>query len=450
MPRPKKEVLPYRFPVALETEKKVLGACLRGKEEALSELEPEDFYDSAHQATYKAAQELFTETLAVTPLTVHERSGVNLGALQSLCDQSMGFGGLELTSAVKELQRVSSLRTISLACQVATEAAGKDAKLEDIIGDLESVFYGADKAGTTEARDGAEVQSLVIQGFLNRVANGTPAGISTGLTELDRALIGLMPGKVVVIAARPAMGKTALARTIGRAVLAQGYGVIDFNLEMEPEELMERELAFQSGVNLRNLLSGKVTPDELGRIECLTGSQLEQRWFIDGHTYSIAGIRRRARILAGRMARRDIKLGLVVLDYIQLAGENGDGREQSVAAISRGCKLMAKELGCCVLALSQLNRACESRDDRRPLMSDLRESGTIEQDADVVMFVYREHQYDTSWPPEDAELIIRKQRNGPTGTVKCHYNPKLVSFENDPSVQARNHTRLGRSDEDLG
>lgn len=132
------------------------------------------------------------------------------------------------------------------------------------------------------------------------------------------------------------------------------------------------------------------------------------------------------------MARQGIKLGLVVLDYIQLAGENGDGREQSVSAISRGCKLMAKELDCTVLALSQLNRSCEFREDRRPMLSDLRESGSIEQDADWVGFVYREHMYDTSHPPEDAEFIIRKQRSGPLGTVHLLYDTKSVTFRDVP------------------
>lgn len=440
----------FRFPAALETEKRLLGACLQGREEPLSELVSDDFYDPELRKAYTAAQGLFTEGLAVTPLTVHERSGVNLEALETMF--GMGhMGPTETQTLLKELKRVSQLRTIGKACHQATQSVGKDASLEEVVGALESVLYSVDHTGSSEAKDAADVQQDVIQGFMDRVANGTPPGIPTGLRELDKAIIGLLPGKLIVVAARPAMGKTALARSIGRNVTALGYGVIDFNLEMEPEELMEREISSQAGVNLRKILTGKVTQDELGRVGAVRGTQVSERWYIDSRTYSIAGIRRRARILKARMARQGVQLGLVVIDYIQLAGENGDGREQSVAAISRGCKLMAKELGCTVMALSQLNRACEARDDRRPMMSDLRESGTIEQDADIVMFVYRESQYDPSWPQEDAELIIRKQRNGPTGTVRVHYSPKTVSFVNDQlPVQAGEHQTLGNGSEDVG
>jgi replicative DNA helicase len=200
---------------------------------------------------------------------------------------------------------------------------------------------------------------------------------------------------------------------------------------MSAAEIAERELSNQTGINLRNILAGVgIGESDQRKLDGLGGSiaALSKRWAIDDRTYSISGIRRRARIIHNRMAREGIKTGVVILDYIQLAGENGEGREQSVAAISRGCKLMAKELGCTVLALSQLNRACESRDDRRPLMSDVRESGAIEQDADVVAFVYREGMYDESVPGSLAELIIRKHRSGPTGTVHLQFNEKTASF----------------------
>jgi replicative DNA helicase len=198
---------------------------------------------------------------------------------------------------------------------------------------------------------------------------------------------------------------------------------------MQAEELLERELAFQSKTNLRKILAAKdVTPEELERIRSVVGVLEPGQWAIEDSVYNIAGIRRRARVCASRMHRAGLKIGVVIIDYLQLAGDNGEGREQSVAAISRGCKLLAKELGCTVLAISQLNRMCELRDDKRPFMSDLRESGSIEQDADIVAFVYREHIYDNSFPAEEAEVIIRKHRSGPTGTIHLKYNPQLVCF----------------------
>ncbi len=275
----------------------------------------------------------------------------------------------------------------------------------------------------------------MVADFLSRHASGGGPEISSGLRDLDRTIIGLRPGKMGVIAARPSMGKTALAGSIRRSVLAQGYGVIEFALEMSAEELLERELSFQAGLNLQKVLSAKgITPDELARVRGTvgdatgTGCLVSGRWFIDDRTYGIAGMRRKARIISGRMARQGIKVGLVVIDYLQLAGDNGEDRQQSIAAVSRGAKFMAKELGCTVLALSQLNRQCEFREDRRPMMSDLRESGSIEQDADYVAFVYREHLYDNSFPAEEAELIFRKQRSGPIGTLRLRYNPKMVTF----------------------
>jgi replicative DNA helicase len=343
----------------------------------------------------------------------------------------------QLKTLVAELRRVSGLRGIYDACSQARGSIGKDAKVEEILELLEKGLYRLDRSGATEAIDGADALSGALDELQRRIAGGGGPEISTGLKALDKAIIGLRPGKNIVIAARPGMGKTALADTIRRNVLnpdlqqGQLLGAIQFSLEMSAAEIAERELSNQTGFNLRNILAGVgIGESDQRKLDGLGGSiaALSKRWAIDDRTYSISGIRRRARIVHNRMAREGIKTGVVILDYIQLAGENGEGREQSVAAISRGCKLMAKELGCTVLALSQLNRACESRDDRRPLMSDVRESGAIEQDADVVAFVYREGMYDESVPGSLAELIIRKHRSGPTGTVHLQFNEKTASF----------------------
>lgn len=416
--------------MSLETEKKVLGCVLNGAEVPLTELTTDDFHALDHHVIWAACLDLFEANQLPLPVLVHERSGVQLEALVSLVDESSGITDKELEGFTQELKRVGALRTLARACQAAQESAGKDVKIEEVLENLESKLYSIDNQGSGEAKDASKSLDNVIKDVLERADRGGRPGISTGLGDLDKAIIALFPGKVIVLAGRPSMGKTALADTLRRNVLIQGYGVVQFSLEMDDWDLAERELASKSGINLRKLLvASGLADEEKQRIGSLAGSQVDGRWFIDDRTYSISGIRRRARILHGRMARAGIKLGLIIIDYIQLFGENGEGREQAIAAISRGCKLMAKELGCTVLALSQLNRACESRDDRRPLMSDLRESGAIEQDADIVAFVYREYMYDNSHPPEDCELILRKHRNGPLGTVHLDYNPKLVAFE---------------------
>ena len=427
-------------PSAVDSERATVGAALCSEdaaEQVCSECQEEDFYDSDCLLTFRAIRKLRDGQLAVSSVSVAELSGVGQSTTAELADKGRGLTGSQVKTLLSELQRIGNLRTLYYTCSNAVKAIRKDADIEEVYGKIEQSLYKTDRGNQSEAADGADVMLTVLDDFKTRFASGGGVTLSTGLKALDRAILGLREGKMVVIAARPSMGKTALADSIRRSVLQQGQGVIQFSLEMSREEILEREIAFQSNVNLRKVLAAKeLTDEEYGRIlsagrpDCLH----QGRWFIDDRSYSIAAIRRRARILSGRMQRGGIKTGAVVLDYIQLAGDNGDGREQSVAAISRGCKLMAKELGCTVLALSQLNRACENRDDRRPLMSDLRESGSIEQDADIVAFIYREHMYSPDVPPEEAELIIRKHRSGPTGSVRLKYNPKTVHFSDPDQV----------------
>lgn len=429
-----------RPPVATESERALIGACIHNPEVAeyvSSELNIEDFYDGQCKQAFHAIKSLTDDGLELNKVSVSERAGIALSELDGLSDRAVGLSPAQLRTLVTEVARVAGLRSVYMACSATRDSIGSDTKIEEVLEMLEKDLYKLDRAGAVEAVEGSDAITSAMNAFQSRLNGGGGPEVSTGIKALDRAIIGLRGGKNVVIAARPGMGKTALADTIRRNVLnpdmqcGQLLGAIQFSLEMSAEEIAEREIAVQSGVNLRKILAAKgLTEDELGRINGVRGAidSLQQRWFIDDRTFSIGAIRRRARILHGRMARQGVKTGVVILDYIQLAGENGDGREQSVAAISRGCKLMAKELDCTVLALSQLNRACENRDDRRPLMSDLRESGSIEQDADVVGFVYRESMYDSSVPASDAEFIIRKHRSGPTGTVRMRFDDKTASF----------------------
>ncbi len=435
MRSPKASVTPAgsgRAPTVLESEQAALGAAIRDTESSelvSAELIQSDFYGAKTQAVFKALTDLGESGLNVNPVSVSERAGLSLAEVTDLVDRAAGVNQAQLKTLISDIRRVGELRSVYLACTNAAAQVSKDSKTEDIVGLLEAGLYKLDRGAGSEAKDGLDVLGAVVADFLKRQKDGGGVEISTGLRDLDRALIGLRPGKMGVIAARPSMGKTALADTIRRAVVAQGYGAIQFSLEMDAEEVLEREIAFQSQLNLRKIMSAKdVTSEEVERVSGAGGALVHGRWFIDDRTYSIGGMRRKARIIAGRMARNKVQLGLVVVDYLQLAGDAGEDRQQSIAAISRGAKLMAKELGCTVLALSQLNRSCEYREDRRPMMSDLRESGSIEQDADWVGFVYREHMYDNSYPAEDCEFIIRKQRSGPTGTVRLAYSPKTVTF----------------------
>lgn len=282
--------------------------------------------------------------------------------------------------------------------------------------------------------DGSDVLDNVANEFLERQLGGGEPEISTGILALDRAIIGLRPKKMIVVAARPGMGKTAFAASIRRSVIEQGLVVLDFNLEMGKEELAERELSFRSDVNLRKVMAAReVSDEEVSRIANTRGILPKGFWWVYDTCFTLTDILRKARGAKKRSKKDGKKIGLVIIDYLQLLGDVGtEGRQQSVAACSRAAKILSKELDCCVIALSQLNRNCEYRDDKRPLMSDIRESGAIEQDADIIIFLYRDHVYNPGANPNEAELIIRKNRAGPIGPVKARFNPRTVNWDDLP------------------
>ncbi len=288
--------------------------------------------------------------------------------------------------------------------------------------------------------DGSDVMDSVIKSFMERHRGEGPPEISTGIKALDRAIIGLRPKKMYILAARPSMGKTAMADTIRRSVMNQGYVVCEFSLEMGSEEIGERELAFQAQINLRKVMAAREVSDaELARVVGATGTVPRGLWWVYDNCFSMDDIVRRCRAAKVRAKKEGKKIGLVVIDYLQLLSDQGtEGRQQSVSACSRMTKLLSKEMDAAVIALSQLNRNCEFREDRRPMMSDIRESGSIEQDADMVAFLYRGHIYDQTIDPGDTEFIIRKQRSGPIGTVKLKFHPRTVHFSDiDPPPVAK-------------
>jgi replicative DNA helicase len=284
--------------------------------------------------------------------------------------------------------------------------------------------------------DGSEVMDQCLNNFLERHRGEGPPEISTGIKALDRAIIGFRPKKMYVCAARPGMGKTAFKDTVRRSVIDQGYVCCDFNLEMGSDEIGERELAFRSLVSLRKVMAAReVSDEELARLMGSAGAVPRGLWWVWDNCFSMDDIRRRCLAAKVRAKREGKKIGLVVIDYLQLMGDQGtEGRQQSVSACSRMIKILSKEMDCAVLALSQLNRQCDYREDHRPLMADIRESGSIEQDADTIMFIYRDSEYNAEISKEETELIIRKQRAGPTGTVRIRFNPRTVHFDDFPSI----------------
>jgi replicative DNA helicase len=256
-------------------------------------------------------------------------------------------------------------------------------------------------------------------------------GVPTGFTDMDNMTSGLQPGDLVIVAGRPSMGKTAFSLNIGEHVAVdQGLPVAVFSMEMGANQLALRLLSSVGRLDQQRLRTGRLQTEDWPKLTAGIQRMQDAQLFID-ETPALNALELRAR--ARRLARQCGKLGLIIIDYLQLmsATTSGENRATEISEISRSLKALAKELDCPVIALSQLNRSLEQRPNKRPVMSDLRESGAIEQDADVILFIYRDEVYNPdSQDKGSAEIIIGKQRNGPIGTVRLTFLRELTKFEN--------------------
>lgn len=440
-------------PYSNEAENSLLGSFLldpRSWDLVSDKVLPEHFYRHEHRLIYQAMTALAQEGLAVDVVSVFER-------LQRM-NQAQEAGGLPYLNALAQF--VPNSANILRYCDIVREYAILR-KMRDAGNDIVANATNPGPREITELLAEAEQQILKIgqeATGINLQTKSFPAlvadaineiqemadsgdefgGVPTGYVDVDRMTNGLHPGDLLILAARPAMGKTSLALNIAENVaLAQGLPVVVFSMEMGAAQLTKRILSSVSRVDQTRLRTAKLNDDDWSRLvegtEKLRNVQME---IDETPGMTIAQMRAAAR----RYARRHGQLGLVVVDYIQLMSGSNSGSDENrvsqLAEISRGLKFMAKELGCTVLALSQLNRGVETRGDKRPLMSDLRESGALEQDADLIWFIYRDDYYnkDQSKEPGVAELIIAKHRNGPTGTVKLTFIDQLTRFENIGSL----------------
>ena len=311
--------------------------------------------------------------------------------------------------------------------------------MSQILDEAESRIF---RIGEEGSRGGAGFQAMdkLVQALIDRVqeleANGSEdvTGIRTGFYDLDRMTAGLQKGDLIVLAARPSMGKTAFALNIAEHVAVQeGLPVAVFSMEMGASQLALRVVGSLGRIDQQHLRTGRLRDDEWERLPEAASKLSEAPMFIDETPgLNPAELRARARRLARQYGGT---LGLIVIDYLQLMSGSSNSSEENRATvlgeISRGMKGLAKELQCPVIALSKLNRSVETRPDKRPMMSDLRESGAIEQDADVIMFIYRDDYYNKdSKEPGVAEIVLAKQRNGPVGTVKLTFLKPLTRFDN--------------------
>ena len=465
------------IPCNIEAEQALLGAILfdnAAYERITDRLQGRHFFEPFHQRLYSAMEEYIRKGQLAEPIVLQERfrrdpAFDQLGGLSYLADL---VGRAPPSANAPDYARVIydlALRRdlIRIGGDIASEAmTDVDRDAREQIEIAEQQLYTLAESGATSS--GFQTFADALHGAVEMTAeafnrDGGLAGVSTGLTDLDKKLGGLHPSDLLILAGRPSMGKTALATNIafnvarnyawepqadGTRKTVRGGVVAFFSLEMSAEQLALRLLADASGVSGDRLRKGEIDAAEFGRVRDAALEIQESPLFIDATGgLSISKLTARARRL-----KRQAGLDLIIVDYLQLVtaseGKKGEGRVQEVSEITMGLKALAKELGLPVIALSQLSRQVESRDDKRPQLSDLRESGSIEQDADAVMFVYREAYYKgraeprlgtpehLSWQEEMdnirhiAEVIIGKQRHGPIGTVRLSFNDDLTKFGN--------------------
>jgi replicative DNA helicase len=328
-------------------------------------------------------------------------------------------------------------KLVTASDEIATHAFNTQGRpVEKILDEAEQKIFNIGEEGSRLKQGFQSMETLVVD-LMDRVQEMADnpndiTGVPTGFYDLDRMTSGLQAGDLVVLAARPSMGKTAFAINIAEHVaLNEGLPVAVFSMEMGAAQLAVRVVGSIGRIDQGHLRSGKLTDEEWPRLT----DAIERLRTVSLHIDETPGLTTsELRANARRLARRCGKLGLIVVDYLQLmsgsSGSDGDNRATELGEISRGLKMLAKELQCPVIALSQLNRGVEQRTDKRPMMSDLRESGAIEQDADIIMFIYRDDYYNKdSKDPGVAEIIIGKQRNGPTGAVRLTFLKPLTRFE---------------------
>ena len=441
---------------SINIERAVLSSIFFNPEEledVLGVLKPKDFYLPAHKAIFEAIVKLHSEDMPIDEDFVRNRvdkKDVNDGVLLEI----LSANPITNTAAyVKEIKDASVKRELAtLATTIKKVAIEDEISANEALDTIQGELYKiSTNSATSELKDMQTVTSdtLAYIEKMKKLGNRYLIGQTTGFEALDKKTTGFNEGDLVIIAARTAMGKTALVLNMALKNVEQKKGVIFFSLEMPAEQLMLRMLAAKTSIPLQNLRKGDMDDKEWSILSAAFDDLNSKKLFVDdGGSININQLRARVRKLA---QIQENNISLVIIDYLQLMqGLGNKDRHQEVSDISRGLKMLARELKIPIVALSQLNRGLESRPDKRPMLSDLRESGAIEQDADIIMFVYRDDVYKQrdearkekeakdkgedykskfiDKPIEEAEIIIGKQRNGPIGTVKLDFHKALTKF----------------------
>jgi len=442
------------LPANVDAEKTILGAILldnAAHAEAAEVLKPDDFSLDSHRRIFLRMSELVDSGRAVDIVTLANELAryKEVEAVGGVAYLASLTEGLPRRPVIEDYIRIvkdkSMLRRLMGICSAAIAKAADQS--EDALGVLDATESQLLEVSEAGLKQGLQPIDIIVRDSFGSIDNlykqsREVTGLATGFYELDRMTSGFQKGELIIIAARPSMGKTALAINIAQNAAVQHHATVAiFSLEMNKESLLRRMLATQARVDQRHLQTGFLGREDQGKLQTALGMLVDARIYIDDSAgATLAEMRAKAR----RLRQNAGGLDLIMVDYLQLmsaslpgAGRKGyENRTQEVSAISRGLKAMAKELNVPVVALSQLSRASERRgDDKRPMLSDLRESGSIEQDADLVAFIHRDSYYNrdeemTESDRAKSEIILAKQRNGPTGTIHLNFISRFTCFDN--------------------
>ncbi|KPN94483.1 replicative DNA helicase [Lysinibacillus sp. ZYM-1] len=426
-----------------EAEQSVIGAIFLEPQALITASEillADDFYSNAHKIIFETMLRLSDQGKAIDVVTVTEE----LSAKKEIEDVGGLSYLLELANAVPTAANVAHYakiveekallrRLIRVATKIVEDGYTREDEVEALLGEAEKKMM--EVANRKNAGDFKHVKDVLVETFDNieqlQSQKGDVTGIPTGFRDLDNITAGFQRNDLIIVAARPSVGKTAFALNVAQSVAVQAReNVAIFSLEMGAEQLVMRMLCAEGNIDAQVLRTGALTTDDWGKLTMAMGSLSNSGIFIDDTPgVRINEIRAKCRRLA-----QENGLGMILIDYLQLIqgnGKPGENRQQEVSEISRSLKGLARELKVPVIALSQLSRGVEQRQDKRPMMSDLRESGSIEQDADIVAFLYRDDYYDKESESKNMiEIIIAKQRNGPTGTVTLAFKKEFNKFIN--------------------
>ena len=435
-------------PHSIEAEQSVLGGLLLDNaawDRIADFIREDDFYRYDHRIIFSCMVKLINGSKPADVITVFE-------ALTGL-GKAEDAGGLTYLNALAQntpsaanIRRYAEIvrdrgvlrKLITVADEIAGNAFNPQGKeVKQMLDDAESKIFAIAEEGARGAQGFTAIQPLLTQvveridELYNRDHTSDITGVPTGFADLDRMTSGLQPGDLIIVAGRPSMGKTAFSINIGENVaIDSGLPVAVFSMEMGGAQLAMRMLGSVGRLDQHRLRTGRLIDEDWPRLTHAIQKMNDAQLYID-ETPALSSIELRAR--SRRLSRQCGKLGLIIIDYLQLMSGNsaGENRATEISEISRNLKGLAKELQCPVIALSQLNRSLEQRPNKRPVMSDLRESGAIEQDADVILFIYRDQVYNPDSPDKGtAEIIIGKQRNGPIGSVRLSFLGEYTKFDN--------------------